>query len=118
MIESGNNIKRFFVIGDEWLYYKFYCGPKTADEILIEVIKPVSEKLLKDNIIDKWFFIRYSDPKLHLRVRFHYANPENILFIINTINQYIQFYIDQDLIHKVQIDTYQRELERYGTKSI
>lgn len=111
-------MQRKFIIGDEWLYYKLYCGPKTADEILTQVLGPLKNMLLEKGIIDKWFFIRYSDPKLHLRVRFHYSKPENISVIINSINQAIKSYIEQDLINKIQIDTYQRELERYGENSI
>lgn len=111
-------MQRKFVIGDEWLYYKLYCGPKTADEILTRVIGPLKNELLEKGIIDKWFFIRYADPKLHLRIRFHYSNPENVSIIINSINKAIKSYIDQDLVNKIQIDTYQRELERYGENSI
>jgi len=111
-------MQRKFVIGDEWLYYKLYCGPKTADEILTQVIGPLKNELLEKGIIDKWFFIRYSDPKLHLRIRFHYNKPEHISVIINSINNAIKSYLEQDLISKIQIDTYQRELERYGENSI
>ena len=118
MRELQNTTKRTFVIGDEWLYYKLYCGPKTADEILTQVIKPVAEELIANNIIDKWFFIRYSDPKLHLRVRFHFNNPEKIYDIINSVNVATKPFIDNDLLWKVQLDTYQRELERYGNTSI
>jgi thiopeptide-type bacteriocin biosynthesis protein len=112
------SMQRKFVIGDEWLYYKIYCGPKTADIVLINVIRHVAEKLFEENIIDKWFFIRYSDPKLHLRVRFCYNNPENVSTIINTMNSLTKPYIEQDLINNIQIDTYKRELERYGKKTI
>lgn len=110
--------KRTFIIGDEWLYYKLYCGPKTADEILTQVVKPVVNKLLSDSVIDKWFFIRYSDPKLHLRVRFHYTKPENIFFVINSLKEATTEFVENDLLWKIQIDTYQRELERYGNSSI
>lgn len=108
------NIKRTFIIGDEWIYYKFYCGPKTGDLVLTEIIKPVVEDLLSKNFIDKWFFIRYSDPDLHLRVRFHYTNPVNIFHIINSLKKRSKTFIDQNLIWKIQIDTYKREIERYG----
>ncbi len=114
----NKNIQRTFIIGDEWLYYKIYCGTKTADLILTEVIKPITEKLLTNNIIDKWFFIRYSDPKLHLRVRFHYIEPKNIFDIIKSVNSLSKTYIEQNLIWKVQIDTYQREIERYGVNTM
>ena len=118
MIESQNTVKRTFILGDEWLYYKLYCGSKTADYILIQIIKPVAEELLSKEIIDKWFFIRYSDPKTHLRVRFHYNNPENIYHIISLVNNATLSFIENDLLWKIQIDTYQREIERYGTSTI
>ena len=118
MNKSKIRLKRTFVIGDEWLYYKLYCGPKTADEILTQVIKPLTEKLFHNGIIDKWFFIRYSDPKLHIRLRFHYTKPENIFSVINSVKKAIQSFIDDDLIWKVLIDTYQREMERYGFAGI
>ena len=41
---------RTFITGSEWLYYKFYTGPKTADLILTNLIKPVSETLLEEGI--------------------------------------------------------------------
>jgi len=118
MIEFKKTVKRTFVLGDEWLYYKLYCGTKTADEILTKVIKPVKDELLEKYIIDKWFFVRYSDPKLHIRVRFHCNSPEKIYYIISSVNNAIKPFIENDLLWKIQIDTYQREIERYGTNTI
>ncbi|MEX0315615.1 MAG: thiopeptide-type bacteriocin biosynthesis protein [Allomuricauda sp.] len=114
----NKNIQRNFVLGDSWLYYKIYTGPNTSDNILTEIIKPVSEHLVAKNIIDKWFFIRYADPRHHLRVRFHYAKPENIALIINRLYPYFNDFVKQDLIWKIQVDTYQRELERYGANTM
>ncbi|PKQ63549.1 hypothetical protein BZG02_09260 [Labilibaculum filiforme] len=118
MIKSQNTVKRTFILGDEWLYYKLYCGPKTADDILAQIIKPVVEELLSKKIIDKWFFIRYSDPKTHLRVRFHYNNPQKIYHIISLVNNTSLSFIENDLLWTIQTDTYQREIERYGENTI
>jgi len=111
-------VKRTFIIGDEWLYFKFYTGPKTADLILTEMIKPISEQLLSQGMIDYWFFIRYSDPKLHTRVRFHMTDARAVLPIIQMINQVATPFIEQQLIWAVLVDTYQREIERYGVNSM
>lgn len=111
-------IKRTFIPGDPWIYYKIYSGAKTSDYILTEIIKPVAEKLLSGKIIDKWFFIRYADPKHHIRVRFHLINPENVGFIINSLYPDFEKLINQDMIWKIQTDTYQREIERYGENTI
>ncbi len=112
------NIQRNFILGDTWLYYKIYTGPKTSDSVLTGIIKPVAEQLIADNIIDKWFFIRYADPKHHIRVRFHYSQSENIAIIINSLSPYLRPLVEQDHIWKVQIDTYHREIERYGSNTM
>jgi len=113
-----SKVQRSFIPGDSWLYYKIYSGSKTADQILTEAIKPVTEKLLKNNHIDQWFFIRYADPKQHLRVRFRYQSTQDIGAIINAIQLVLKPYVDNDLIWKVQLDTYQREIERYGDENM
>ena len=110
--------KRSFSIGSEWLYYKIYTGHKTSDTILTTIIKPVTEKLLVEGLINKWFFIRYADPRHHIRVRFHVPIPNNLGTVIRELHETLHPFMEQDLIWKIQLDTYQRELERYGTFTI
>lgn len=110
----SKTIKRNFIVGGEWLYYKIYSGPKTADDILTKVIKPITELLLKEELIDKWFFIRYADPKNHIRLRLHVENPNYIGQILSEFHQSLEDFIYQDLVWRIQMDTYQREIERYG----
>lgn len=113
-----NSIQRSFILGDQWLYYKIYTGPKTSDNVLTEILKPIAEKLIDENTIQQWFFIRYADPKHHIRVRFKYDDPHKIGTIINALFPELKNFIDEDLIWKIQLDTYQRELERYGTNTM
>lgn len=110
--------QRKFIFGSEWLYYKIYCGPKTCDKILLNIIKPFQEKLLGDNIISEWFFIRYADPDNHIRVRFKLNNLNNISLIARKMEKLLNPYLENNIVAKIQLDTYNRELERYGTKSI
>ncbi|WP_108802840.1 thiopeptide-type bacteriocin biosynthesis protein [Aquimarina sp. Aq107] len=112
------DVQRSFIIGSEWLYYKIYTGPKTSDLILTDIVKPITTHLLDKGIIDKWFFIRYNDPKHHIRLRFHYNKPENIAEVINTLYGSLKEFSDEDLIWKIQLDTYQREVERYGVETM
>lgn len=111
-------MKRTFILGDEWLYYKLYCGKRVADTLLVDCIKPLTKKLLSDHLIDKWFFIRYSDPDNHLRIRFRTKSTNNLNDIIKWVNSYTSYYVKNQLIWKVQTDTYERELERYGKNTI
>ncbi|MEZ5196410.1 MAG: thiopeptide-type bacteriocin biosynthesis protein [Bacteroidales bacterium] len=111
-------MQRTFIIGDKWLYYKIYSGVKTADLILTDIILPVSSKLVNDKLIDKWFFIRYADPKNHIRWRLHLNENINIGDVIDIVYSSCKPYISTRLIHLLQTDTYKRELERYGPNSI
>ena len=111
-------IQRSFILGDEWLYYKIYCGSKTSDLILSEIIFPIAEYFISQRIIDKWFFIRYSDPKIHIRLRLHFIQMDALSEVIKVFNINFRQYLHQNLIWKVQTDTYQREIERYGENTM
>lgn len=111
-------IQRNFILGDSWLYYKIYTGTKTSDTILTKIIKPIADKLISENIIDQWFFIRYTDPKHHLRVRFHCTSATSIAVVINNLYPYLIEMVNDDFIWKVQTDVYKREIERYGSNTM
>ena len=112
------NVQRTFVIGDKWLYYKIYCGVKTTDTLLLQVIKPLTEQLIEEKIIDKWFFIRYSDPEPHVRFRVQFIDIKNIGAVIKKMRNLLQPYMNSNQVWDVALATYKRELERYGTNTI
>jgi thiopeptide-type bacteriocin biosynthesis protein len=107
-------IQRTFILGEEWLYYKIYCGSYSADVVLIESILPIVEELQQRNLIDQWFFLRYHDPKNHLRVRFHLPNADNLQAIIKLTQAYFCKLIEKDIVYDIVTATYKREIERYG----
>jgi len=115
---KNKQVQKKFTVGDEWLYYKLYCGVKTADAVLLEMIEPLTKKLITKKLIDKWFFIRYSDPEPHLRIRFHLLNIEEIGNIIIEIKKALTSLIDSNQILDVQLATYNREIQRYGKDTI
>lgn len=116
--KQEHEIQRNFSIGSEWLYFKLYGGVKVADKILLENIKPLVEELLLKKLIDYWFFIRYSDPDNHLRVRFHLPDTSKIGEVIQLFYQFIRPAESVMYIWKIQTETYVRELERYGFENI
>ncbi|MEN8154744.1 MAG: thiopeptide-type bacteriocin biosynthesis protein [Acidobacteriota bacterium] len=107
-------LKRIFIPGEEWVYFKIYSGIKTADRILVEIILPLTKFLKKERILKNWFFIRYRDSDNHLRIRFRMNQPEYKAKIEELIYKRLRYYVDEDLVWKIQIDTYNREFERYG----
>jgi thiopeptide-type bacteriocin biosynthesis protein len=102
------SVQKTFVVGDEWLYYKIYCGVKTADILLLEIIKPVTAALLKEGIINKWFFIRYTDPAPHIRFRLQLTTQDALGAVILNIKNRLKPYVMHAQIWEVQLATYQR----------
>ncbi|CAA7196415.1 Nisin biosynthesis protein NisB [Chryseobacterium potabilaquae] len=111
-------LERKFTLGSEWLYLKIYTGIKTADSILEECIQPLKEYFQENNYISKWFFIRYNDPKPHLRVRFKLNNCLHYEEVLVKINDALQEYIKSGEISNILVDTYIREMERYGQNTM
>lgn len=115
---SSTHIQRTFMLGSEWLYFKFYSGIRSSDKILLEAVKPFTETLLNNHQIDQWFFVRYADPDDHLRVRLHLKDPSQLSDIIKIVSEHIQPFEASGHIWKSQTDTYRREIERYGAATM
>lgn len=111
-------IPRTFIPGDQWVYYKVYCGPKTGDKVLTRIVLPMVQELMEAKVIDSWFFIRYGDPDFHIRLRFRPCNKGSIAVIADNFNQRLMPYVQENLIWNVVMDTYQQEVERYGRNSM
>jgi len=111
--------QRRFSVGSEWLYLKIYAGEKASDILLVDALYPAVRELLNQQIVQKFFFIRYKDQDPHIRLRF-YGNPfiEFYHYVIRRIEKALQPYVQSGIVHKIQTDTYQRELERYGAQTI
>lgn len=107
-------MKRDFCLGSEWLYYKIYTGVKTADIVLIEKLYPIISLLKEKNLISIWFFIRYKDPDEHFRIRFLIDSPDKLSGTIAMLYPVLNEMLEQNIVWKVQTDTYKREIERYG----
>ncbi|MEM9719180.1 MAG: lantibiotic dehydratase [Bacteroidota bacterium] len=116
--EENKSVVQKFPPGSEWLYYKLYCGFRSADNILLQVIEPIKEELIQQDLIDKWFFVRYGDPEWHLRVRFHIKDITLSGTAINLIQSHLAKSENAGIIWKTQLVTYQREVGRYGGNTI
>jgi lantibiotic biosynthesis protein len=100
--------------GSSWLYLKIYCSIAAADKILRDCIHPVQEELFAWGLINKWFFVRYTDESFHLRIRFKLNNAQDTGQVVALFNWYIAVYRQNGFIWKVQTDTYIPEFNRYG----
>jgi thiopeptide-type bacteriocin biosynthesis protein len=102
--------RRTFPPGSEWTYLKLYTGPASADTLLREMIAPLAHDLTSSGAADRWFFLRYGDPRFHLRVRFHGDDPA----ILESAQQLAARALEAGLAQDAQLGTYRREVERYG----
>lgn len=89
-----------------------------ADIILEELFSSLIQTLQEKNYISKWFFIRYNDPKPHLRFRLKLNRSEYYDTVLEEVNKVLKKYIDSGEISNVLIDTYTKEIERYGENTI
>lgn len=111
-------IKRNFIYGDEWVYFKIYTGRVTADEILLKNISEITTNLINQKVIDKWFFLRFTDPDFHLRIRFHLTDVSKYNEVSNEIYTKLNELEKGNKIWKLDLSTYKRELERYQWSNI
>ncbi len=114
---SGSFIQRSFGPGSEWLYVKVYVGELTANDVLTQIVGPLVQQATAQAWIDHWFFIRYYDPEPHLRLRFH-GSAETYHLLLTELTRQLAPWQEAGLVHSVSVDTYQRELERYGYQSM
>ncbi|MDT0641582.1 lantibiotic dehydratase [Zunongwangia sp. F363] len=110
-IDSEKKIKRKFLPGEDWSFFKIYTSHKYGDTIIRKVIKPYMKQF---STIEKtlWHYIRYNDPEFHIRFRVkHKLNQERIEYI----NNLIEDLVEEGIVSSIEIDTYKREVERYGS---
>jgi thiopeptide-type bacteriocin biosynthesis protein len=110
---QGPVARRLFPPGSEWLYAKIYVRSAASDAVLRAAILPLVRRGSRATSDRQWFFIRYHDPRHHLRVRIKIDHAE-IGVLTLALEELLREPLQQGLVSDWAIDTYQRELERFG----
>ncbi len=101
--------------GGEWVYIKFYGGYKALEKLLTAVVAPLMRGYEASGEVKKWFFIRYNDPDAHLRLRLQLRGDVAALGrVLAEMHAAVQPLLAAGTLHRLQLDTYVQELERYG----
>lgn len=111
LVTAPSPVARQFFPGVEWVYLKVYCGVTTADGIL-QVMAERIRGLQEAGLASSWFFIRYADPQPHLRFRVRCPGGE--AEVARSLVDHAAGLGAEAGIVNIQLDTYQREIERYG----
>lgn len=98
---------------DNWLYFKLYGNTKRRGELLTLLYEQM-ESMVQKRQIRKYFFIRYSDPEPHLRVRVQAIQRDDVPQTFGLFMEWFDELRQRGLLSNIVIDTYQRETERYG----
>lgn len=111
-----DNKPRSYSPGSKWMSIKVYSGNNQVEGVLAYHLASFIKS--STSLFDKWFFIRFGDPDWHLRIRF-LGEPE-VLYgrLLPRIHQHLQPFIDNNEVERVELFTYQRELERYGGEQL
>lgn len=110
----GADIPRSLPPGSEWLYVKLYLGQKFEDQVISESVRPFCDNLVSAGLVAKWFFIRYSDPDGHLRLRFR-GDPRRLTAdVFPKVCSWANELMGRGICQKFSFDTYEQEVERYG----
>lgn len=104
---------RRIALGGEWLYIKIYGGSVILDEMLGSTLPAFLLNSITSSVVRRWFFVRYSDPGFHLRLRFN-GEPGDLIKLIPMFSRMLDPLLTLGRIWKIEYDTYDREIERYG----
>ena len=105
--------QRRFAVGSPWLYAKLFTGTATADRVLNVAAEAVRASLASA-AATRWFFIRFGDPEWHLRLRVN-GDPQGLLReTLPALSSLTAPLFDSGQLWRVELDTYEREVERYG----
>lgn len=97
---------------ENWLYLKLYCRKDREEELIAFKIRELGEELQQKLQIEH-FFMRYMDPKPHIRLRF-YGEPALLMQATPVIMAWVRELERQRIIGDMNICTYEKEIERYG----
>jgi thiopeptide-type bacteriocin biosynthesis protein len=96
--------------GGEWLSVRVYADSARHSELLTEHLPT----LVNDVTADRWFFLRYTDERPHLRVRFH-GEPDILRTQLTaTVHDWATELTATGMVSDIMFDAYRPEVDRYG----
>ncbi len=105
--------KRLKLPGSEWVSIKLYMDEET-DYFLVNYLDLFIQSLTDKMQITSWFFLRYADPDLHLRLRVKLKSTNQLNYFLLLLEKNAMSWVESGLIKNMILSSYEREIERYG----
>jgi len=98
--------------GSQWLYVKIYSGRSRLRGVLDAAFGVLGSAELAPHVA-RWFFVPFSDPEPHLRLRVR-GEPATLLSrVLPALRAAWARDFESGAITRLELATYERELERY-----
>ena len=92
--------------GGDWTYLKLYANPREFRSDLAPRLRAFAQARGA-----AWFYVLYRDPEWHVRFRLHgVGGPEQLAEAVGFAAELVR----EGVVDRFALDTYVRELERYG----
>ncbi|MGP4103416.1 lantibiotic dehydratase [Nonomuraea sp. KM90] len=102
--------------GGEWLFAKLYLPEEHQDELLTEHLPDLLDQV--EDLVDRWFFMRYRDPEPHIRLRLHGEPPVLWGNVLASLNDWAGAAREAGVLQRTIMDTYEPEYTRYGGEEL
>jgi thiopeptide-type bacteriocin biosynthesis protein len=99
--------------GSDWLYLKVYSGRSRLRGVLDAAVEALSAPELARRI-ERWFFVPFGDPDPHLRLRVQGEPAALLAAVLPALRAAWAGDFASGAIARLELATYERELERYG----
>lgn len=110
-------VKRHFLPGSEWLYYKIYLKESYANKFLMLISKKLL-RLIKLKKINSFFYLKFFDDGFHIRLRVKLSSIDEFGFVAQYVENIVLKLYSDSIIENIRICTYTREIERYEFENI
>ncbi|MFI9380017.1 lantibiotic dehydratase [Kutzneria sp. NPDC052558] len=109
-----SNNRRNWTPGSDWLYAKLYHVPTYEEDLIALAFRDFAAEVCDGGLAEDWFFLRYTDPDRHLRIRFR-GDPEAVTTeLAPRLLRWGSKLVTDGYCRRFALDTYDQEVERYG----
>ncbi|MFI9081755.1 lantibiotic dehydratase [Streptomyces sioyaensis] len=116
--EVGSVPRTRHLPGGTWSSLNLYSLPDQHNRIIAGALRDVITACHDEGLIDRWFFIRYADPRPHLRIRLRARTPDTAGRTLSALLTWAQQLTRSGTADDFSVTRYDPEVERYGGATV